>query len=85
MSEKQTTDVAWPTCPLCGKFQPNCTCKYTTPELTQYEKIERVAQAIYEARSHHWPWHLATEETREQVLREAHKAVDVWESFRAKT
>lgn len=54
------------------------------PELrTQHDKIEAVAQVIYEARSS-WPWHLATEEMREQVRKEAHKAIDKWESLRAK-
>jgi hypothetical protein len=55
----------------------------TTVPLTQTARIERVARAIYECRTS-WPWHLATQETREQILREAHRAVDEWEGSRGR-
>ncbi len=53
----------------------------TTCPVTHSARIERVARAIHECRSS-WPWHLATRETREQILREAHRAVDEWEASR---
>ncbi len=36
---KETTDLAWPTCARCGKYQPNCTCNQTTdnPEQKSFE------------------------------------------------